>query len=250
MIKTDNNNFNIFSSQFGIQVQNISFKYKDKLIFDNFSLDFPPNKTTSILGNNGIGKSTLLKLLSGLEKPLKGTILNYEQKSICKSISYMGQSDQLLPWANIKDNITLGYKLRKEKFPKAMLDNLTRILKLTGFLNHLPKELSGGTKQRTALARTLIENKPIILMDEPFSSLDTITKKNLRNLTKSLIRNRTLVLVTHDIIEALELSHQIIIFRGSPVKVHKVFKLDNSTADKKNNDITIDNYNNILKALI
>ncbi|MAR79222.1 MAG: nitrate/sulfonate/bicarbonate ABC transporter ATP-binding protein [Rhodospirillaceae bacterium] len=237
------------SASAGVIINNLHFRYKNKILFDNLSLTFPANKTTALLGNNGIGKSSLLKLISGIEKPSSGSITDYNYRNINELISYMDQFDQLLPWLKINKNITLGYKLRREPFCKDRYNYLTKILGLSEYLNFMPSEVSGGTKQRAALARTFLENRPIVLMDEPFTSLDTVTKNKLKDLTKKLIKNKTMILVTHDIMEAIEISDQIIIIKNNPVIIHKIFSNKEITKYKNDHKLLIDLYNKVLKSL-
>ncbi len=240
---------NEYISPLGISIDKIDFKYDDNILFKDFSVKFPPKNNTSILGNNGIGKSTLIKLISGIEEPHLGSIVDYNNNSIHNSITYMDQFDQLLPWLKIKNNITLGFKLRQENYSSKKFSYLTNILGLNEFLNSFPNQVSGGTKQRTALARTFIEDRPLVIMDEPFSSLDTNTKNKLIKLTKYLVKDKTLILVTHDIMEAIELSDQILILKGSPAKIFKIFSSEEILYYKKKDKMIIDLYNKILSIL-
>ncbi len=237
------------SESVGINVSNLYFNYNNKKLFDNFSINFPGNKTTAILGNNGIGKSSLLKLISGIIKPSSGSITDNNYKNINELISYMDQFDQLLPWLKINKNITLGYKLRRESFCNDTYNYLTKILGLSEFLTLLPSEVSGGTRQRAALARTFLENRPIVLMDEPFNALDTVTKNKLKILTKKLIKNKTMILVTHDIMEAIEISDQIVIIKNNPIKIHKIFFNEEISNFRSNNKLLMNLYDKILKHL-
>ena len=148
---------NNYHPPIGINIDSLVFKYDSSILFNDFSIKFPPKINTSILGNNGIGKSTLIKLISGIEKPYSGIISDDKNNNIHKSISYMDQFNQLLPWLKIKNNITIGFKLRRENYSYKKLDYLTNILGINKFLNNLPKEVSGGIKQRTAWARTFFE---------------------------------------------------------------------------------------------
>ncbi|PPR79573.1 MAG: Aliphatic sulfonates import ATP-binding protein SsuB [Alphaproteobacteria bacterium MarineAlpha2_Bin1] len=238
-----------YYSPIGVTIENIQFKYDKSILFRDFSINFPPNINTSILGNNGIGKSTLIKLISGIEKPNCGKITDYNNNTINDSIAYMDQFDQLLPWLKVKNNIILGFKLRQENYSHQKFNYLTNILGIEKFLNNFPTEVSGGTKQRIALARTFIEDKPLVIMDEPFNSLDTNTKNKLIKLTKDLVKNKTMILVTHDIMEAIELSDQIVILKGKPAQVYKVFNSDDLSYFKKKDNTIIELYKKILNIL-
>jgi putative hydroxymethylpyrimidine transport system ATP-binding protein len=137
----------------------------------------------------------------------------------------MAQSDLLLPWLNVLENTLLGFRLRNAvdahviATAKALLDEL----KLSDALHKHPAQLSGGMRQRTALARTLLENKPILLMDEAFSSVDAITRLQLQNLAARLLKGKTTLLVTHDPLEALRLADVIYVLTDNPAKISQPF---------------------------
>ena len=135
----------------------------------------------------------------------------------------MGQQDLLLPWLSVIDNVTLGRRLRAED-PKgseaqSRAKQLLDAVGLTGYEHSLPATLSGGMRQRAALARTLMENRPVVLMDEPFSAIDAITRLRLQELAADLLRDRTVLLVTHDPLEALRLGDRIHVLSGRPVVI-------------------------------
>jgi len=134
-------------------------------------------------------------------------------------IAYMAQQDLLLPWATVLDNVMLGATLRGEEPDSPRGKNLIEKVGLAGRDGALPGELSGGMRQRAALARTLYEDRPIILMDEPFSALDTITRARIQNLAASLLVGRTVLLITHDPMEACRLGHHLLILSGDPARL-------------------------------
>lgn len=140
----------------------------------------------------------------------------------------MGQNDLLLPWLPLMDNVLLGARLRRELSDplrrKAL--QLIREAGLTGYEQALPSALSGGMRQRAALLRTLMEQRPVLLMDEPFSALDALTRVRLQNLAARLTQGSTVVLVTHDPLEALRLGHRIIVLAGSPVQAASIIDLE------------------------
>ena len=136
----------------------------------------------------------------------------------------MAQNDLLLPWASVIENVTLGQKLRREKIDIKKAKNLLEQVGLINDTKKLPSMLSGGMKQRVALARTLMENKDIILMDEPFSALDSITRSVIQKLTWKLLKNKTVIMVTHDPLEALLLSNNLYFISNKklmPIKLPK-----------------------------
>jgi putative hydroxymethylpyrimidine transport system ATP-binding protein len=184
--------------------------YGDRLVARDFTLDFPAGRTTCLLGRSGVGKTSLLRWLAGL---LPDTARS-------QPVAYMAQSDLLLPWLSVLDNVLLGYRLRGSAAALRAAEPRARALLaevgLAGRLDDLPSRLSGGMRQRTALARTLCEARPVVLMDEPFAHLDAVTRLELQDLAARLLAGRTAVLVTHDPLEALRIGHQIRVLSGAP----------------------------------
>lgn len=218
----------------GISVTEATLGYGTNTLFNKLSIALPGGKITCLLGPSGIGKSSLLKLIAGIgPRPLHGLVSASDGLEISDRVTYMDQRDLLLPWLNVIDNVTLGSRLRGEQ---KLLDGAINLLKdvgLTGFEYHLPKVLSGGMRQRAALARTLMEDKPIVLMDEPFSSLDSLTRRRLQDLAGRLLVNRTVLLVTHDPAEAVRLAHRIHVMNGVPPKIgHAIMVPGEPTRDE------------------
>jgi len=185
-----------------------SLKISQEILFSDVKLKINFNKWTSIIGVSGSGKSTLLKIIAGMDLPdvFKSTIKSSNKNY---SFSWMAQNDLLLPWASVINNVTLGQKLRGEKLDKERALSLLDQVGLINEVNALPSTLSGGMRQRVALARTLMEDKNIILMDEPFSALDSITRSAMQKLTWKLLKDKTVIMVTHDPLEALLLSNDL-----------------------------------------
>jgi len=203
-------------------VSEAQLTYQHKIIFENLNLPFHRHQWTGILGPSGVGKSSLLRMIAQL--PIQGKI-SYHTDALQTDISYMTQSETLLPWLSIVDNILIGLKLRRQKITKSdhflaisLLDNLG----LSECINRKPAQLSGGQRQRAGLARTLFENKNIILLDEPFSSLDTPTKQSCYTLFKQLLMNKTVIFVTHDPLEALKLGDHLYRLSGQPAQLTPV----------------------------
>ena len=191
-----------------------SLKIKNKKLLDDFSLIIEKGRWTTILGQSGVGKSTLLKLIAGLEIPgqFKGNIkLNSANHKI---FSWMAQNDLLLPWLSVTKNVCLGQILRNEKLDHKKAEKLLKAVELENISIQLPDTLSVGMRQRVALARTLMEETEIVLMDEPFSSLDYITRSNIQNLSRKLLKNKTVIMVTHDPTEALLLSDNLLLIEN------------------------------------
>lgn len=237
-----------------ISLNQVSLRFQEKILFENLSLELESAKITCLLGPSGVGKTTLLRLLAAL--PLFGrgqnqlsslprrvvkftqqqTLINYQEKnSYCQGyihasddlalpgrITYMAQSDLLLPWLSVRDNILLGSYLRGETRPPALIEKAQHLLQSVGLsaeINAKPATLSAGMKQRAALARTLMEDKPIVLMDEPFSALDAITRYEMQTLTTEKLRGKTVLLITHDPWEALRMADKILVLRGQPAQL-------------------------------
>jgi putative hydroxymethylpyrimidine transport system ATP-binding protein len=134
----------------------------------------------------------------------------------------MAQQDLLLPWLTALDNVLIGYRLRGGRIDAALRDRARHLLQRVGLghcVTHSPAALSGGMRQRVALARTLMEDRPVVLMDEPFSGLDAITRYELQALAAELLEGRTVLLVTHDPLEALRLSHRMLVLTGRPARL-------------------------------
>ncbi|WP_342147652.1 ABC transporter ATP-binding protein [Rickettsiella endosymbiont of Aleochara curtula] len=205
-----------------VLVSNASLRYQDKILFDQLNFHLAAGQTTCLLGKSGIGKSRFLQLIAGLNTP-RAHVSTCDQKGVFGRLTYMPQTNTLLPWLNILNNVVLGYRLRHSKPPPyAQAGELLKQLGLGDTLNKYPAQLSGGMQQRVALARVLLEKRPIVLMDEPFSALDTITRYQLQELTAQALKNHTVLLVTHDPLEALRLGHHIAIMSGEPAKINYI----------------------------
>jgi NitT/TauT family transport system ATP-binding protein len=195
------------------------------------SLHVEEGEFVSFLGPSGCGKTTLLSIIAGLIKPTQGTIL-LESKPITglkNQIGYMLQQDYLFPWKTIEENILIGLKLSKqlnEQTKSAALDLLNQ-MGLSGIEKQLPKQLSGGMRQRAALVRTLATEPKLLMLDEPFSALDYQTKLRLEDLVSNTLDSfgKTAILVTHDIGEAIAMSDRVVLFSPSPGKIHKIFEM-------------------------
>lgn len=210
-----------------IFMRDINVSYHTRTIFNNFEFTIPAGKCVCLLGQSGIGKSTLLRLIAKLPtgadaSNFNATIETSDKKPLTDRIAYMSQQDLLVPWQNVLNNVLLGYRLHGERITKQLKTAAKDLLEQVG-LSHaiyqLPHTLSGGMKQRTALARTLIHHQPIVLMDEPFSSLDAISRFRLQTLAADLLKDRTVLLVTHDPLEALRLADIIYVLSGKPARL-------------------------------
>tara|TARA_Y100000590_G_scaffold466357_1_gene641430 strand:- start:250 stop:1017 length:768 start_codon:yes stop_codon:yes gene_type:complete len=248
MISLDKNNTK-HDIPIGLYFKKVSFAYGNKLLLDDFELSIPGGQVTAILGPSGIGKSTLLSLIANLTKPSNGKIISSEGTSLCGKIAFMKQTDLLLPWLSIQANVDLGSRLRGEKNNLLEARKMLEIVGLKNYIEAKPHELSVGMKQRVALARTLIENRPIVLMDEPFSALDTLTKLRLQSLSAKLFKNRTVIFVTHDPNEALRISNQVIVIKGCPIQVNKPIAVPGTAPRDTSNIVLRKKYTDLLSKL-
>lgn len=206
-------------------VDSINKNYGDKSILSQISLAVPTGKIISLLGPSGVGKTTLFNLIAGLELPDSGSIQlnNTEITGKTGKVSYMLQKDLLLPYKTIEDNIALPLILKGVK-KKTALKKVATLLPEFGLLGVekvYPNALSGGMRQRAALLRTYLFSGELILLDEPFSALDAITKRDLHQWFLKIQKELSLttLLITHDIDEAIFLSDQIYLLAGSPGKI-------------------------------
>lgn len=200
-------------------------------LFDKLSMTIAGGQCTCILGPSGCGKSTLLRLISGsLLLSYQGTIRIEPEAPTTGKIAWMSQNDLLLPWLSLLDNILLGAKLRNAQSPSLRLKarQLLGLAGLAGYEDALPGTLSGGMRQRGALLRTLMEQRPILLMDEPFSALDALARMKLQDLSARLTRQATVLLVTHDPLEALRLGHTIVVLSKRPARVKNIISVAGS----------------------
>lgn len=221
-----------------LRATNISRIYqKGKTGFRNLSFSIKDSEIIGIIGTSGCGKSTLLRVLSGLDQHYQGKI-EFQKASSERPIGMMFQEPRLMPWLTVRDNIYFGLHSKDEK---KELEELLKLVGLTGFEYHFPKDLSGGMAQRTAIARALITQPELLLLDEPFSALDAFTKMQLQDLLLSIWEKRrtTMILVTHDIDEALYLCDRILILRGQPGEIYAEVSIDQQRPrDRSDKDLT------------
>lgn len=203
---------------------------KANLALEDISLSIGKGEFISFLGPSGCGKTTLLSIIAGLLTPVHGT-LHLDGAPLTASdkqeIGYMLQQDYLFPWKTIKENILLGLKLQKNPQPDLEIRTLKLLneIGLSDTENSFPNQLSGGMRQRVALVRTLATDPKVLLLDEPFSALDYVTKLKLEDLVFSTLKafKKTAILVTHDIGEAIAMSDRIYLFSANPGKVFRTF---------------------------
>lgn len=227
-----------------ISVQNISASYGQTKVLKGLCLSLIQGESYALIGPSGSGKSTLLKVLCGIHKEFTGDIL-YNNHSFFDqniSIGYVPQTFGLLDWKTVKDNIYLPLKLNREK--KVSEDSICDIintLEINDLLNRYPLELSGGQRQRVALARAFAYRPELLLMDEPFSSLDSFTSARSQKLYLKLSQkyNITTLFITHNIFEAVATSQRILLMDKSSGKIQDEIKNISFNSDNKQEQLEV-----------
>jgi putative hydroxymethylpyrimidine transport system ATP-binding protein len=203
----------------------LRYKDSDEVTIQGLNLILPSSSWTCILGRSGCGKSSILRYLANLledQVDWSGDINIQPFSESQHQVAYMAQEDLLMPWLSVLDNVMISTKfgaIDKVDSKQTQLDRALSLLKKVGLADKsdfLPEQLSGGMRQRVALARTLMQDKAIVLMDEPFSALDAVTRYRLQNLAFQLLKDKTVVLITHDPQEAIRLANRLYIMQGRP----------------------------------
>lgn len=213
-----------------IVFKNITKSYGEKNILKDFSLNIKKGEFLTIIGSSGCGKTTILKMINGLIKPNKGNVF-VDGKDISKinliqmrrKIGYVVQDVGLFPHMKIKNNISYTLNLEKKENKEEIFSKVKKLVKIVGLdeeiINRYPNELSGGQRQRVGIARALVGEPDIILMDEPFGAVDEITRKLLQDEIYKIYKkyNVTIVFITHDISEALKLGTRVIVMDNGEI---------------------------------
>ncbi|NLB88178.1 MAG: ABC transporter ATP-binding protein [Syntrophomonadaceae bacterium] len=212
-----------------INITNLEKSFYDKKVLHNINLSINKSERIAILGPSGAGKTTLLRIISGLEKPSQGTIEIYTH-----NIGYVFQEPRLIPWRNVEQNL-LFVK------PDASLEDILTKIRLNNYKKHYPHQLSGGMKQRVNLARALITNPDLLILDEAFSSLDLPIKLGIINdvVLQWQERKFTMIIVTHDLKEALLLADRILILSSTPSQIVEDITVDLKDLNRKISDPTL-----------
>ena len=230
-----------------VSIENVSKTYKDIEVLKDISIDVYEGEFVSILGPSGCGKSTIFNIITKLTDYDSGKV------NINGKYSYMYQKDLLLPYKTIIDNVSLPLILKKEKKSKArsMVKPYFEVFGLSGYEDKYPSELSGGMRQRANFLRTFINSNDIMLLDEPFGALDSLTKTSMQkwllDLTKEI--NSTILLITHDIEEAILLSNRIYIISEKPAIIKGEIKV-NLPKERNEDIVTSDKFVAIKKEVL
>lgn len=200
-------------------LKNVSYSFKTATkqqhkVIEDLNMEIASEEFVSLIGKSGTGKSTILKLITGLLQQDEGVILINEKPISLGDVAYMPQQDLLLPWRTVLENAMLATELNKQvKVSKNEARELLERAGLIFYENALPKQLSGGMRQRVAFVRSLLAGKDVLLLDEPFGALDALTKKQMQTWLLSLWQEskKTVLFITHDIEEACFLSDRIVL---------------------------------------
>lgn len=196
--------------------ENVSVVFDSIHVFRDLTLEISRGEFVAVVGPSGCGKTTLLNLFSGFLKPSAGRVISSGR------VRMVYQTDSLFPWQTVGQNIALGLRNVGDENERAkQLANMLRLIKLDDFASHYPHQLSGGMRQRVELARALAGDSDVLLLDEPFSSLDYLARLRMRRELARMLKElpRTVVLVTHDIEEAAQLADRIIVLSDRPARI-------------------------------
>ncbi len=215
-----------------LRLEGLTKAHGDLPVLDGVSLTVAPGEFVAVVGPSGCGKSTLFDVVAGLELPDAGRVLvdGAEATGRTDAFAYMPQQDLLFPWRTVLDNTTLG--LEVAGVPRRVARERARPLfarfGLDGFEGARPAELSGGMRQRAALLRTVVQDRPVLLLDEPFGALDALTRTEMQ-VWLAHMRARfdwTVVLVTHDVREAVLLADRVAVLAPRPTRVRRLVTVD------------------------
>ncbi len=203
----------------GLRLDGLTLRHGDRTIFAGLDLLVEGGEFLVLLGPSGVGKTGLLRIAAGLARSQAGGVSATDGRPLAGRIAYMAQQDLLYPWASVMGNVTLGARLRGQPQDRPRALHLLDRVGLRDRADALPAKLSGGMRQRVAIARTLYENRPFVLMDEPFAALDTVTRARVQDLAAELLAGRTVLLITHDPLEACRLGHRLVVLSGHPARL-------------------------------
>ncbi len=209
-----------------VSIRGLSHSYGELRAIERLDLEVPEHGVLGVVGPSGCGKSTLLELIAGLQQPSGGAVAvggATDPSARLARCAFMPQRDMLLPWLNAIDNAALALRNRGVRRREARTEagRLFERFGLAGFERTRPGELSGGMRQRVAFLRTLVAGKPVLALDEPFASLDAITRAEMQGWLAGALATdpRTVVLVTHDVEEALYLCDRVAVLSARPARV-------------------------------
>ncbi|NLU84406.1 ABC transporter ATP-binding protein [Rhodococcus sp. HNM0569] len=199
-------------------------------VLDGIDVECRAGEFVAVVGPSGCGKSTLLSLIAGLDTPDDGAVSVDGHPATAGGAAYMPQRDLLFPWRTILDNAALALEVRgsSRRDAREQARALFPVFGLEGFESARPGQLSGGMRQRAALLRTVVQNRPVLLLDEPFGALDSLTRSEMHAWLQSVWQrhNWTTVMITHDVREALFLADRVVVLSARPARVQRVVTVD------------------------
>lgn len=216
---------------------------KEKVeILKDINLEIEEGEFITIVGHSGCGKSTLLKIIAGLVGYDEGNVIRNGKKVTAPGTDcgMVFQEHRLLPWLKIRDNVGFGLdSLPKEERDRLVSEHI-KLVRLDGFENAYPSQLSGGMSQRAAIARGLVSNPGILLLDEPFGALDALTRIQMQQEILRIWKEKktTMIMVTHDIDEAIYLGRRIVVMSARPGEIRTVLKIESSAKNRGSADFT------------
>jgi ABC-type nitrate/sulfonate/bicarbonate transport system ATPase subunit len=201
------------------------------VVLDNINLAFEPGEFISLIGPSGCGKSTLLRLIAGLIRPDSGTLRLDDQEIDAPGYErgLVFQDPTLFPWKTIYENIAFGLRARGVyKKERGNIPDFFKLVGLEGFEKSYPHHLSGGMAQRASLARALVNNPKVLLLDEPLGALDAFTRMNMQDEILKIWERRgmTTVMVTHDVDEAIYMADRIVVMSARPARIEQVIRVE------------------------
>lgn len=212
--------------------------YQEVQALQDVNLQIKKGEFITIIGPSGCGKSSLLQIIAGLDSEYKGNVIIGQKPLKGPGIKqgFIFQEHRLFPWLTVEKNIAADLSLKQPKVRKKV-DELIKIVRLTGFEKAFPRELSGGMSQRVAIARALLREPEVLLLDEPFGALDAFTRTHLQDVLLEIWQKKgtTMILVTHDLDESIYLANRVVIMSPRPGRVSKIVNVDLPYPRKKVN---------------